>query len=131
MLRADDVAQFNDVAEEIDLESQAKKLDRSPYEVRDRGQHHRAEVRADEDRAKVARVLYNRLDKGEPLGLDSTVIYAENLKTNTTTPKDRASTSKYNTYKYTRACRPVRSPRPARRPWRPRPTPRTGTGCTS
>ena len=48
----------------------------------------------------MARVLYNRLDKGEPLGLDSTVIYAENLKTNTTTPKDRASTSKYNTYKY-------------------------------
>ena len=58
------------------------------------------EVRAEGDRAKVARVLYNRLDKGEPLGLDSTVIYAENLKTNTTTPKDRASTSKYNTYKY-------------------------------
>ena len=45
-------------------------------------------------------MLYNRLDKGEQLGLDSTVIYAEKLKTNTTTPKDRASTSKYNTYKY-------------------------------
>ena len=50
-------------------------------------------------------MLYNRLDKGEPLGLDSTVIYAEKLKTNTTTPKDRASTSKYNTYQY-KGCRP-------------------------
>jgi UPF0755 protein len=48
----------------------------------------------------VALFLFNRLDKGEPLGLDSTVIYAERLKSNTTTPKDRASTSKYNTYKY-------------------------------
>ena len=30
-------------------------------------------------------MLYNRLDKGMKLGLDSTVIYAENLRTNTTT----------------------------------------------
>jgi UPF0755 protein len=34
------------------------------------------------------------------LGLDSTVIYAERLKTNTTTPKARRSKSKYNTYRY-------------------------------
>jgi UPF0755 protein len=45
-------------------------------------------------------VLYNRLDKGMKLSLDSTVIYAGNLKTNTTTKKDRASKSKYNTYRY-------------------------------
>jgi UPF0755 protein len=58
------------------------------------------EVNQDQYRAKVARVLYNRLDQGMPLSLDSTVIYAENLSTNTTTPKDRASSSKYNTYKH-------------------------------
>ena len=28
------------------------------------------------------------------------MIYAENLSTNTTTPQDRASNSKYNTYKH-------------------------------
>jgi len=48
----------------------------------------------------VAQVLYNRLDKGMKLSLDSTVIYAENLKTNTTTKQDRKSKSKYNTYRY-------------------------------
>src|SRR5918997_1872534 len=48
----------------------------------------------------VARVLYNRLAKGRKLELDSTVVYAENLKTNTTTAKDRKSKSRYNTYKY-------------------------------
>jgi UPF0755 protein len=93
-------SRFNDVAEEVDLVAQAKKLDRSPYELVIVASIIEKEVRADGDRGKVARVLYNRLDKGEPLGLDSTVIYAEKLKTNTTTPKDRASTSKYNTYKY-------------------------------
>ena len=45
-------------------------------------------------------MLYNRLDKGQKLELDSTVIYAEKLKTNTTTPEQRKSTSKYNTYRY-------------------------------
>ena len=48
----------------------------------------------------MARVLYNRLNKGMKLQLDSTVVYAENLKTNTTTAKDRASKSRYNTYRY-------------------------------
>jgi UPF0755 protein len=91
-------SRFGDVAQEIDLEGQAKKLNRSPYELVIVASIIEKEVRAEGDRAKVARVLYNRLDKGEPLGLDSTVIYAERLKSNTTTPKDRASTSKYNTY---------------------------------
>ncbi len=58
------------------------------------------EVNQEQYRAKVARVLYNRLTKGRKLELDSTVVYAENLKTNTTTPKDRQSRSRYNTYRY-------------------------------
>ncbi|HEU5485463.1 MAG TPA: endolytic transglycosylase MltG, partial [Microlunatus sp.] len=93
-------ARFDDVAAEVDLEAAAKRLDRSPRDLVIVASIIEKEVRAEGDRAKVARVLYNRLDKGEPLGLDSTVIYAEKLKTNTTTAKDRASTSKYNTYKY-------------------------------
>jgi UPF0755 protein len=91
---------FNDVAEEINLEADAKRLKVSPYDVVIVASILEKEVRGEGDRAKAARVIYNRLEKNEPLGLDSTVIYAEKLKTNTTTPKDRASTSKYNTYKY-------------------------------
>ncbi|GAA3553801.1 endolytic transglycosylase MltG [Microlunatus spumicola] len=92
------VSQYKAVTADIGLNAAAKKLDRSPYEVLIVASIIEREVNQDQYRAKVARVLYNRLDEGMPLGLDSTVIYAENLNTNTTTPKDRASKSKYNTY---------------------------------
>jgi UPF0755 protein len=48
----------------------------------------------------VARVLENRLKIGRKLELDSTVSYAVQRFNVTTTPADRASTSRYNTYKY-------------------------------
>lgn len=92
------VDQYKAVTDDIGLQAAAKKLGRSPYEVLIVASIIEREVNQDQYRAKVARVLYNRLDKKMPLGLDSTVIYAENLSTNTTTAKDRASTSKYNTY---------------------------------
>ncbi len=94
------VAQYKRVTDDIGLEADAKKIGRTPYEVLIVASIIEKEVNQDQYRAKVAQVLYNRLDEGMPLGLDSTVVYAEKLKTNTTTPKDRASTSKYNTYKY-------------------------------
>ena len=94
------VDQYKTVADDIGLEADAKKLGRSPYEVLIVASIIEREVNQDQYRAKVARVLYNRLDEGMKLGLDSTVIYAEDLKTNTTTPKDRASKSRYNTYRY-------------------------------
>ena len=93
------VSQYKDVTDDIGLEADAKKLGRSPYEVLIVASIIEREVNQDQYRAKVARVLYNRLDQGMKLGLDSTVIYAENLKTNTTTPKDQASDSPYNTYR--------------------------------
>ncbi len=92
------IRQYKSVADDVDLEAQAKKLKRSPYQVLIVASIIEREVRNPDDGPKVARVLYNRLDKGMKLGLDSTVIYAGNLKTNTTTPADRANPSKYNTY---------------------------------
>lgn len=92
------VDEYKAITSDLDLQAAAKKLDRSPYEVLIVASIIEREVNQDQYRAKVARVLYNRLDQDIPLGLDSTVIYAEKLNTNTTTPKDRASTSKYNTY---------------------------------
>lgn len=94
------VGQFNRVAADIRLEERAKKLGYSPYEVLIVASLVEREVRNPNDRAKVARVLYNRLEKGQKLELDSTVTYAENLKTTTTTSEDRESDSPYNTYKY-------------------------------
>lgn len=64
------------------------------------------EARKEEDYGKVVRTLKNRLaGVGEaggspmPLQLDSTVAYVHGLKTISTTPKQRAVDSPYNTYK--------------------------------
>jgi UPF0755 protein len=93
------VTQYKAVSQQIQLETAARQLKRSPYDVLIVASIIEREVNKEEYRAKVARVLYNRLAKGMLLEMDSTVTYAENLKTNTTTPKDRASKSPYNTYK--------------------------------
>ena len=58
------------------------------------------EAQLDEDFAKVARVIANRLEAGMPLQLDSTVNYATGKGGITTTPEDRETDSPYNTYKY-------------------------------
>lgn len=94
------VAQYGTVTDDIDLDAKAKKLGYSPYEVLIVASIIEREVANSDYRGKVARVLYNRLEAGQKLELDSTVIYAKNLKTTTTTSKDRKSRSKYNTYRY-------------------------------
>ncbi len=56
-----------------------------------------AEARRDEDRPKVARVIENRLAQKMALQMDSTVNYAAQRRSITTSDKERASTSPYNT----------------------------------
>jgi UPF0755 protein len=94
------VTQYKTVTREIQFESSAKRLKKTPLQVLTVASIIEKEVNREEDRAKVARVIYNRLDKRMKLRLDSTVVYAENLKTNTTTAKDQSSRSPYNTYRY-------------------------------
>ncbi|MBA8795105.1 UPF0755 protein [Friedmanniella endophytica] len=92
-------ARYDQVADEVGLDAGAKRLGRSPYQVLIVASIIEKEVRRPEDRPKVARVLYNRLDKGIDLQLDSTLIYGLKLNANTTTPQNRESNSPYNTYK--------------------------------
>ncbi len=56
------------------------------------------ECRVPDERAKVARVIYNRLAQGMPLQIDATVRYAVGKWTGDLTSADLASRSPYNTY---------------------------------
>jgi UPF0755 protein len=68
--------QFKSVADDLDLVSKADKLGYSPYQVLIAASIIEMEVGNNTDRAKVARVIYNRLDQGMALGMDSTIAYA-------------------------------------------------------
>ena len=70
----------------------------TPYQVLVVASILEKEARNPADMAKVARVLYNRLDDGMRLQLDSTVSYATGKPGVTTTAKDRQTSSPYNTY---------------------------------
>jgi UPF0755 protein len=96
------VSRFEQSAQRLDLERQARRLGMSPQQVVTVASIVQREARQPADFAKVARVIYNRLERGMPLQMDSTVHYAVG-KTGqvTTTEEDRASSSPYNTYRVT------------------------------
>lgn len=95
------ISQFNKTIEELGFEDRAKALGYSPYEVLIVASIIEREVFRQEDRAKVARVFYNRLEKDMKLESDATVAYAVN-KTGSiyTSDAERDSDSPYNTYKF-------------------------------
>ncbi|MEV3857355.1 endolytic transglycosylase MltG [Streptomyces sp. NPDC050095] len=57
-----------------------------------------AEADTQEDMGKVARVIYNRLNQGMPLQMDSTINYALGRSTLDTSTKDTKLDNPYNTY---------------------------------
>ncbi|EMF26075.1 aminodeoxychorismate lyase [Streptomyces gancidicus BKS 13-15] len=58
-----------------------------------------AEAATKADMGKVARVIFNRLERGMPLQMDSTVDYALNRTKARTTPADTEADSPYNSYR--------------------------------
>jgi len=96
--------QFNSVANDLDLVNGAKAVGLTPYEVVVMASIIDKEAGpVDEDRAKIARVFFNRLDpKLWPLGKlqsDATVAYANKTTGRVaTTDTERALKSPYNTY---------------------------------
>jgi UPF0755 protein len=68
-------ARFQQAAQTVGLEQGAGELGRTPYEVVIVASLIEREVRFDDEYPKVARVVYNRLDQGIPLGIDAAIAF--------------------------------------------------------
>jgi len=88
-------AQFNTVAQNIDLEGGAETIGMSPYDVVIIASIIEAEVNLPEYQGKVARAIYNRLAQGMPLGVESVFRYGR-LMTDGTPYDDPITVSSQN-----------------------------------
>jgi UPF0755 protein len=108
------VERYKQAAADVDIVAKAQALGYSPHDVMTVASLVQAEARFPKDFAKVARVIYNRLEQQMPLQFDSTA-----RSTRRTAPTS------------TQACRRRRSPRPGTRPSRRRSTRPPAAGSTS
>jgi UPF0755 protein len=91
---------FDQLSTQINLPGAAAKFGLSPYQVVVLASLVEREARVDEDRGKVARVIYNRLAEPMPLQIDATVLFALGLPPQESVSfKDREINHPYNTYK--------------------------------
>jgi len=73
---------------------------RSVHEVLTMASILEAEVKDEVDRAKIADILFRRLEVGMPLQVDSSVNYITGKNTPSISGNDKSIDSKWNTYKY-------------------------------
>ena len=91
------VSRFNQASTDIGLEDRADALGITPYDALIIASLVQAEG-VPNDFAKVARVIYNRLEAGMPLQFDSTVSYALGIDEISLDADQLATDSPYNTY---------------------------------
>lgn len=87
------------VARQENIEERAPEIGLTPYQVLVVASLIEREARVPEDRAKIARAIYNRLFLGMPLQIDATLLYQQDPDR----PFDelKAIDTPYNTYLYT------------------------------
>ena len=93
------VARYESAVSDLDIQKKSQSLGLSAHDLMTVASIVQVEGRLSEDFPKIARVLYNRLDKGQPLQVDSSINYL--TKSNgklTTSDEQRATDSPYNTY---------------------------------
>jgi len=90
-------ARFAKASKHMDLESRAAALGKTPYEVMTIASLVQAEGNPS-DYKKIARVIYNRLNQGMPLQLDTTVAYGLGITKVSLTAAELQKDSPYNTY---------------------------------
>lgn len=81
--------------------SQIDKMGVSPYQAVIVASMVEEEAKVDADRAKIARVIYNRLRRGMPLGIDATIEYVLHEHASELTRSDLQIHSPYNTRTHT------------------------------
>ena len=88
---------FDQVATEVGLPDAQARVGYSPYEVIIVASLIEAETRLDAERPKIARVIYNRLEQGIPLGIDATFYFALQRRGGSLRQSDLEIDSPYNT----------------------------------
>ena len=97
-LVAQQLAAFRDTVAKVDM-SYAKSKNLTPYDVLTIASMIEREARAPGDRAKVAAVIYNRLQQGMNLGIDATILYHLGSWSATIHQSDLDDPEPYNTRK--------------------------------
>jgi UPF0755 protein len=92
------VAAFDEYANSIGLPAAASRLDLTPYQVVVVASMVEREAKVEEDRAPIARVIYNRIRRDMPLQIDATVQYALGAQKARLSDADLKVSSPYNTY---------------------------------
>ena len=90
------VAKFNEVAASEGLEQKAAALKLSPYAVLIIASLVQEEGLVESDMPKIARVIYNRLASGTPLGIDAAIFYGLGRTGGTLTQSDLLKRTPYN-----------------------------------
>ena len=70
------VSQFDLIASETGLDNPPSELGVTPYQALIIASLIEEEAALEEERGKIARVIYNRLEQNMPLGIDATIVYA-------------------------------------------------------
>ena len=91
------VTKFDEVGDSVGLDQAQQKVGYSPYDVVKVASMIELEAKLPEDRPKIARVLYNRLAAGMPLGIDATVEYALQQHVASLTTSQLKTDSPFNT----------------------------------
>jgi len=89
--------QFTTTTGQLQLEERAPSLGLTPYEVVVVASMIQSESRIDSERPMIARVIYNRLAQGIPLGIDATSAYELNKPGIELTTEDLQNDTPYNT----------------------------------
>ncbi|HLN43759.1 MAG TPA: endolytic transglycosylase MltG [Acidimicrobiales bacterium] len=97
-LLGDMIARFDAVASSVGLADGAAALGETPYQAITVASIVQKEGVYQKNLGRVARVIYNRLARGTPLQMDSTVLYSEHRDGGKVTAADLTLNTPYNTY---------------------------------